>query len=514
LNYSNIRGYDGSGAGAAHDDGELWAAVNYDIRQTFLAKDPTNGSGNWVRLVFDALQRVPSAATMVDARNALLAADTALFAGANQAELWRLFARRGLGEGATSAGTDDPQPRPSFASPLHSDEAVLTFDLRNAEDGSPVAGEVFVGQYEANVSPVADTVGATALGPAAELVPGSYSLVVRADGFGTVKQQVVFGSGAQLVTVSMPANRASRHRGATISGAGGNLQQLIDDTEATNWMAVAASAAALPSTEVTVALAGPARVVERVQLSSLLRAANAADPVDPGTQNRFTALRSFEISTCNTAAGATCLEAADYTVRLVSAADAFPGKRPRPVAPDLALRSFALPDRPEATHVRLRVLANQCTGGPYTGALENDPAVNADCITGSPGSARQVRAAELQVFGGSPSITIVATPASPPPPPPAPPPAPPPPTPPPPPPPPSPPPVRPAPRCVVPTVKGKSVAKARAAIKRARCRTGKVSRAYSARVRSGLVLRQSPKPRLRVRAGTRVNLVVSRGRRR
>jgi extracellular elastinolytic metalloproteinase len=36
---------------------------------------------------------------------------------------------------------------------------------------------------------------------------------------------------------------------------------------------------------------------------------------------------------------------------------------PRPAAPDLILRRFDVPDT-LATHVRIRVLANQCTGNP------------------------------------------------------------------------------------------------------------------------------------------------------
>lgn len=103
----------------------------------------------------------------------------------------------------------------------------------------------------------------------------------------------------------------------------------------------------------------------------------------------------------------------------------------------------------------------------------------------------------------------------PPPPPPAPPPpAPPPPQPPPPlPPPPTPPPPLPPPprTCRVPQVVGKKLAAARTAIRRARCSTGRVRRARSRRAR-GRVLGQSPRAGRRVAIGTRVNLVVSRGR--
>jgi peptide/nickel transport system substrate-binding protein len=103
-----------------------------------------------------------------------------------------------------------------------------------------------------------------------------------------------------------------------------------------------------------------------------------------------------------------------------------------------------------------------------------------------------------------------------------PPPAPPSPPPPPPPPPPSPPPPAPQPqprppaqaRCVVPNVKGKTLAAARTALARGRCALGRATRAYSARVRSGRIISQSRRPGARLPRGTRVNVVVSRGRRR
>ncbi len=40
LNYSNVQGYDGSGGASPQDDGEIWAAVNHDIRQALLANTP------------------------------------------------------------------------------------------------------------------------------------------------------------------------------------------------------------------------------------------------------------------------------------------------------------------------------------------------------------------------------------------------------------------------------------------------------------------------------------------
>jgi hypothetical protein len=134
------------------------------------------------------------------------------------------------------------------------------------------------------------------------------------------------------------------------------------------------------------------------------------------------------------------------------------------------------------------------------------------------------------------AVTVPAAPAPPPPPPPPPPPAPPPPPPaeppaspppppaePPPPPPalPAPPPVSPPPptvvatvrRCVVPNVHAMLLRKARKAIASASCSVGRVRLAWS-RKRRGTVIAESPRPGTRAVSGARVNLVVSRGRRR
>jgi beta-lactam-binding protein with PASTA domain len=64
----------------------------------------------------------------------------------------------------------------------------------------------------------------------------------------------------------------------------------------------------------------------------------------------------------------------------------------------------------------------------------------------------------------------------------------------------------------VPRVIGLRLTAARTRIRRAHCSVGRVRRARSRRAR-GRVIAQSPRAGLRRPAGTRVNLVVSKGRR-
>ena len=462
LNYSNV-GYDLTGA-QVHSDGEIWSATNFDIRSAYNRKydaafpssdkglqercadgevpvEQCPGNRRWVQTMFDAFLLMQADVSMVDARDAYLAADMTRFGGANQDELWGAFARRGLGEKAAedpanvkSSPPADVTPTPSFESLTAKDEAVLTFAPAGSAGGpAPQKARLFIGAYEARTTPVADTDPETReIGTDVVLVPGTYDFIVQADGFGLRKftRTVKAGERAPLA-IDLPVNFASKASGATITGnAGGTdssearraalLSNLIDDTEATTWASFAGSEDATAEDDeqerprtvegrnFTVDLAGGRQMVGRVQVSSILR---SADPNDIGgdntTQNRFSALRKFEILTCTAdAANEQCGGKDAFRSIYTSPDDAFPSVRPRTRVPELTARFFDVPDT-EATHVRLRVLTNQCTGAPdFQKDQDNDPANNSDCSEGRPiliaSQGDIVRAAEMQVFAPPP----------------------------------------------------------------------------------------------------------------
>jgi beta-lactam-binding protein with PASTA domain len=68
-------------------------------------------------------------------------------------------------------------------------------------------------------------------------------------------------------------------------------------------------------------------------------------------------------------------------------------------------------------------------------------------------------------------------------------------------------------RCVVPNVKGKPLATAKARVAAGHCRTGTVTRAKSRTVAKGKVISQRPKAGTKLASGAKISLVVSRGRR-
>lgn len=404
LNYSNVRGWDGSGGSSPADDGEIWAAVNHDIREALVAAHPADGARRLIEIAFDALVTMPANATMVDARDAYIVAA----APEDEAILWTVFARRGLGSRADSTGTDDPNPEPSFESPARTDESTLIFAPGAAN------AELYVGHYEAGVTPVADTDPATPRDATFELLPGTYEFVVRADGHGAhrFEREIPARSDVRL-GVELPANRASAAAGATATGDGTRHGELIDDTEGTNWER---SGADVAGSQVTVALAGGAQLVDRVNVSALLQGTDDGDERDDGdNQNRFTALRQFELHACTASiADPDCTAPGAFTSIYTSPADAFPGAAPRPVTPDLSLRGFDVPDT-TATHLRLIVTSNQCTGHAlFNDDTENDSTSSSDCTVGNAGGVgrmdRAVRAAELQVFSNRLAVSQVNTP--------------------------------------------------------------------------------------------------------
>ena len=67
-----------------------------------------------------------------------------------------------------------------------------------------------------------------------------------------------------------------------------------------------------------------------------------------------------------------------------------------------------------------------------------------------------------------------------------------------------------APVCLVPKVKGKTLAGAESALTQAHCTSGKVMKKFST-VKKGRVISQSPRPGADLAAGAKVNLVLSKG---
>jgi hypothetical protein len=81
-----------------HADGEIWFEALWETRAEFIAQfGEREGRRRAAQIIIDGMKLSPPAPSMVDMRDAILLADRTDFKGASQAQIWRAFAKRGLG---------------------------------------------------------------------------------------------------------------------------------------------------------------------------------------------------------------------------------------------------------------------------------------------------------------------------------------------------------------------------------------------------------------------------------
>ena len=87
-----------------HDDGEIWGVALWDLREFYVSQlGLAAGQEAADGLVMEGLMLTPPSPSMLDGRDAILQAELAL-GGENQCAVWQVFADRGMGYSATSAG--------------------------------------------------------------------------------------------------------------------------------------------------------------------------------------------------------------------------------------------------------------------------------------------------------------------------------------------------------------------------------------------------------------------------
>jgi uncharacterized repeat protein (TIGR01451 family) len=99
-------GFNLGGAMEVHNSGEIWALTLWEARSRVIADpagangDVPTGNNTMLRIVTNGLKMTPINPTFTDARDAIIQADCATNACANETSLWGGFADRGLGYGA------------------------------------------------------------------------------------------------------------------------------------------------------------------------------------------------------------------------------------------------------------------------------------------------------------------------------------------------------------------------------------------------------------------------------
>src|SRR5204863_513268 len=100
---SPIFGFNQGNASEVHNQGEVWCSALWDARANLVRKYGfAVGNPLILRLVTDGLKLAPPNPNFLEARDAILLADQVNTGGLNFTELWRAFAKRGLGFSAHS----------------------------------------------------------------------------------------------------------------------------------------------------------------------------------------------------------------------------------------------------------------------------------------------------------------------------------------------------------------------------------------------------------------------------
>lgn len=143
-----------------HGVGEIWATMLWEMTWEIMATegynpDIYNGAGGnnvALTLVTEGLKLQPCSPGFVDGRDAIIAADNALYGGAHICAIWEAFARRGLGfsasqgsSGSKTDGTEAFDLPPTFSSLDVIDEVCLSGGIQAGLSGGNPAGGVYSG---------------------------------------------------------------------------------------------------------------------------------------------------------------------------------------------------------------------------------------------------------------------------------------------------------------------------------------------------------------------------------
>ncbi|KAI9597849.1 Fungalysin metallopeptidase-domain-containing protein, partial [Syncephalis fuscata] len=87
-----------------HKIGEIWATMLYELgfQQNKYSADISKGNTLLMQIIIDGLKLQPCNPTFLQARDAMLQAEQQLTGGKHACEIWRGFAKRGLGYKAAS----------------------------------------------------------------------------------------------------------------------------------------------------------------------------------------------------------------------------------------------------------------------------------------------------------------------------------------------------------------------------------------------------------------------------
>ncbi len=198
-----------------HADGEIWGQTLWQIRQLL-------GSAVAEKLITQGMMLSPPNPSFLDMRNAILQADLASFGGSHQTTLWGVFANRGMGYFADTAGGNDTTPQESLATPptCPGQCTSVTGAITDDESGAPVAGvRVGVRGHDSGFTgDLAATTNGTGHFTIANVPKGhSYVLEVNKAGYIPETVNLAVGGGATNANVKVTRDWAASSGGAKVT---------------------------------------------------------------------------------------------------------------------------------------------------------------------------------------------------------------------------------------------------------------------------------------------------------
>ncbi|MCB9341575.1 MAG: M36 family metallopeptidase [Lewinellaceae bacterium] len=251
------------GLAIPHGVGYAWCTMIWEMTWGIIAQDGmAAGFDVAMNLVNEGLKLQPCSPGFVDGRDAILAADVALYGGAHTCTIWTAFAKRGLGfsadqgsSGSTSDGTEafDMPPSctleamPASVSVCQPANAEYVFSVGPGNGNvtlSATAGVPAGAVVAFSVNPVPPSGSSTmTISNTSAVAPGTYTITVEGVGASTtVSTDVSFTVHASSPTVPVLQTPADNATGVSIlpaldwtgSGADGYTVQVASDVAFTN----------------------------------------------------------------------------------------------------------------------------------------------------------------------------------------------------------------------------------------------------------------------------------------
>ena len=202
-----------------HLDGEIWGETLWDLRTAL-------GSRMTESLVTRAMELSPANPSFLDERNAILQADQVVDNGKANAQIWKVFAARGMGWFASTTDGDDQNPIEDFSAPppAGTPTGSLIGTVTDAETGAPVQGAAvgFFGHasgFPGDLAAVSDATGHYTIDG---IIPGTYPAVfARSDMYAEQQTSVSVGSHPTVLNWALHHDWAAQASGGSVAAFNG-----------------------------------------------------------------------------------------------------------------------------------------------------------------------------------------------------------------------------------------------------------------------------------------------------